>query len=289
MIKPSFEAINPLSQNSFLVRIFEEEAFTSSYHYHPEFELTLITKGSGKRYVGNHMDYFMEGDLVFLAANLPHCWKTDRIQKGEINASSTVIQFTENFMGADFFNKPELKDIKNLLERSSCGILFKGKIVPEISTAMKNMAREEVRFKQLTVLLEILYNLSITTNCTMLNRLSNIAVPIGSNLERLNAVFSYIIDNFKTGVTLNEAAKLAYMTPNAFCKYFKKNTHKTFIEVVLEYRLHYSTIQLIHTDKSVGQICFDCGFSDVAHFSRMFKKKMNISPLQFKKSFVNEL
>lgn len=289
MIKPSFEAINPLSQNSFLVRIFEEEAFTSPYHYHPEFELTLITKGSGKRYVGNHMDYFKEGDLVFLAANLPHCWKTDRIQKGEINASSLVIQFTENFMGADFFNKPELKDIKNLLERSSCGILFKGKIVPEISNAMKNMAREEVRFKQLAVLFEILYNLSITTECTTLNRLSNIAVPNGSNLERLNAVFSYIIDNFKTGVTLNEAAKLANMTPNAFCKYFKKNTHKTFIEVVLEYRLHYSTIQLIHTDKSVGQICFNCGFSDVAHFSRMFKKKMNISPLQFKKSFVKEL
>ena len=289
MIKPSFEAINQLSQNSFLVRTFEEEAFTSPYHYHPEFELTLITKGSGKRYVGNHMDYYEEGDLVFLAANLPHCWKTDCIQKGEINASSLVIQFTENFMGADFFNKPEMIDIKNFLERSRCGILLKGKIVAEISNAMQNMAGEEVKFKQLTVLFEILYNLAITTECTTLNRFSNFAVPNGSNLERLNAVFSYIINNFKTGVTLNEAANLANMTPNAFCKYFKKNTHKTFIEVVLDYRLRYSTIQLIHTDKSVGQICFNCGFSDVAHFSRMFKKKMNISPLQFKKTFAKEL
>jgi AraC-like DNA-binding protein len=289
MIKPSFEVINPLTRDSFLVRVFEEEAFTSPYHYHPEFELTIITKGSGKRYVGNHMDYFKEGDLVFLGANLPHCWKTDPINKGEINASSIVIQFSGNFMGEDFLNKPELTDIQSLLKRSSCGIVYRGALVAEISNAMKSMAKEAIRFKQLQSLLDILYKLSISPECTLLNRLNSIPTQNGSELERLNTVFSYIIDNFKIGVFLNEAARLANMTPNAFCKYFKKTTHKTFIEVVVEYRLHYSTIQLIHSNKSVCQICFDCGFNDVAHFSRMFKTKMNISPLQYRKTFFKDL
>ncbi|MEJ7739684.1 MAG: AraC family transcriptional regulator [Chitinophagaceae bacterium] len=289
MIKPAFEAINSLTENSFLVRVFEEEAFTSPYHYHPEFELTLITRGSGKRYVGNHMDHFKEGDLVFLGANLPHCWKTDPIHKGEINAGSIVIQFTENFLGADFFNKPELAVISNLLKRSSCGIQFKGAAGAAISEAIKNLAGEEVRFKQLLYLLDILYRLSITSDYTQLNRLNHIYTRNGNDLERLNTVFSYIIDNFKIGILLNEAASRANMTPNAFCKYFKKTTHKTFIEVVVEYRLHYSTIQLIHTNKSVAEICFDCGFNDVAHFSRMFKTKMNISPLQYRKTFVKNL
>ncbi|MEJ7766421.1 MAG: AraC family transcriptional regulator [Chitinophagaceae bacterium] len=289
MIKPYFEAIKPLTRDSFLVRIFEEEAFTSPYHYHPEYELTLITRGSGKRYVGNHMDHYKEGDLVLLAANLPHCWKTDPIRKGVNNAGSIVIQFTEDFMGADFFSKPELAGIKYVLKRSSCGILFNGAHAAEVSKTMQHIAMEEDRFKQFHCLLDILYKLSNIDDCISLNQLANISPQNGAELERINTVFSYIIDNFKIGVFLNEAARRANMTPNAFCKYFKKITHKTFIEVVVDYRLHYSTTQLLHTNKPVGQICFECGFNDVAHFSRMFKLRMKISPLQYRKSFVRDL
>ncbi|MEO6001321.1 MAG: AraC family transcriptional regulator [Chitinophagaceae bacterium] len=289
MIKPSYEIINSLTQQSFLLRIFEEEAFMSPYHYHPEFELTLITKGVGKRYVGNHMCHFKEGDLVFLGANLPHCWKTEPVCKGEINAKSIVIQFTRDFMGEDFFNKPEMAEVQNLLKRSGHGIVFKEPIIQEIADGLNNMVKEEVKFKLLHHLLDILFKLSTTSEYTLLNKFTTIFTQKGSELERLNTVFSYIIDNFKTGVLLNEAASLANMTPNAFCKYFKKVTHKTFIELVVEYRLHHSTTQLINTNKSVGQICYDSGFNDVAHFSRMFKTKMNISPLQYRKVFVKDL
>ncbi len=289
MIKPLFESINAQNDNSFSIRVFEQETFTSPYHYHPEFELTLINKGSGKRYVGNHLEHFNKGDLVFLGPNLPHCWKTDPYIKGEINASSIVVQFTNDFLGHDFFNKPELLGIKKLLERSQRGIVYNRSIVPEITRDLKKLGKEEMCFKKLHILLEVLHKLSVTADFTLLNRLNHIPIKSGGDLERINKVFSYIIDNFKTNVCLDEVAHLACMTPNAFCKYFKKVTHKTFIEVVVEYRLNYATTQLIHTNKSVGQICFDCGFNDVAHFIRMFKSKMEVSPLQYKKKFTENL
>lgn len=289
MIKPSFEPINFQNDNSFSIRLFEQEAFTSPYHYHPEYELTLITKGSGKRYVGNHMDHFNRGDLVFIGPNLPHCWKTDPGIKGEINACSIVVQFTNDFLGQEFFKKPELADIQKLFVRSQRGIVYHRPVVSEITHDLKNLGKEEMSFKKLHLLLAILHKLSITTDFTLLNRLNHVAIQSGGDLEKINKVFGYIIDNFKTNVCLDEVAKLAYMTPNAFCKYFKKVTNKTFIEVVVEYRLHYATTQLIHTNKSVAQICFDCGFNDVAHFIRMFKSKMEVSPLQYKKKFSENL
>lgn len=289
MIKPLFEPINARNDNSFSIRVFEQEAFTSPYHYHPEFELTLINNGCGKRYVGHHMDQFSKGDLVLLGPNLPHCWKTDPFVKGEINASSIVAQFTNDFLGQDFFNKPELSGIQKLLERSQRGIVFHCSVVPEISRDLKNLGKEEMSFKKLHIFLEVLHKLSITADFTLLNGLSYIPAQGGGDLERINKVFGYIIDNFKTNVSLDEVAGLACMTPNAFCKYFKKITHKTFIEVVVEYRLHYATTQLMHTNKSIAQICFDCGFNDVAHFIRMFKSKMEISPLQYKKKFSESL
>lgn len=289
MIKPLFEPINAHNDNSFLIRVFEQEAFTSPYHYHPEFELTLINKGCGKRYVGDHMDHFDKGDLVLLGPNLPHCWKTDPYIKGEINASSIVVQFTNDFLGQDFFNKPELSGILMLLERSQRGIIYNSSIVPEISGDLIKLNKEKTSFKKLHILLEVLHKLSITTDFTLLNHLSYIPIKSGGDLERINKVFGYIIDNFKTNVSLDEVANLACMTPNAFCKYFKKITHKTFIEVVVEYRIHYATTQLMHTNKSIAHICFDCGFNDVAHFIRMFKSKMETSPLQYKKKFSESL
>lgn len=289
MIKPLFEPISVQNDNSFSIRVFEQEAFTSPYHYHPEFELTLINKGCGKRYVGDHMDQFDKGDLVLLGPNLPHCWKTDRYIKGEISASSIVVQFTNDFLGHDFFNKPELSGIHKLLERSQRGIVYHRSVVSEISRDLKNLDKEEMSFKKLHIFLEVLHKLSIATDFTLLNRLSYITIQSGGDLERINKVFGYIIDNFKTNVSLEEVANLACMTPNAFCKYFKKITHKTFIEVVVEYRLHYATTQLMDTNKSIAQICFDCGFNDVAHFIRMFKSKMEISPLQYKKKFSESL
>jgi AraC-like DNA-binding protein len=289
MIKASFEPISFQNDNSFSIRLFEQEAFTSPYHYHPQYELTLITKGSGKRYVGNHMDHFKRGDLVFLGPNLPHCWRTDPCIKGEINAGSIVVQFTDDFLGHEFFKKPELADIQKLFIRSQRGIVFHRPVVSGITHDLKNLGKEEMSFKKLHLLLEILHKLSITTDFTLLNPLNHEAIQSGGDLERINKVFGYIIDNFKTNVCLDEVAKLAYMTPNAFCKYFKKVTNKTFIEVVVEYRLHYATTQLIHTNKSVAQICFDCGFNDVAHFIRMFKSKMEVSPLQYKKKFSENL
>lgn len=289
MIKPSYEAVSSLNERSFLLRVFKQEAFTFPYHYHPEFELTLITKGSGKRYVGNHVDHYNEGDMVFLPPNLPHCWKSDTVLNGKMNAGSIVIQFTEDFMGKDFFNKPELSGVSDLLKRSCGGMVFEEALVKEISRILIIMAGEENKFRQLQCLLDILYRLSATKKYVLLNRMNHLTSRNGTDLERLNKVFNYIIDNFKAGVSLDHAAGLANMTPNAFCRYFKKTTRKTFIEMVVDYRLHFSTIQLIQTSKSVAQICFDSGFNDVAHFSRMFKTKMNISPLQFRKNFVNAL
>src|ERR1700744_4515179 len=126
MIKASFEVLQTGNRQSFLVRRFDQWAFDGPYHFHPEYELTYITKGAGKRYVGSHMEDFSAGDLVLLGPNLPHCWKLGELAGPQADAGAVVVQFNENFLGDDFFNKPELQEIKKLFQRSVSGISFKG-------------------------------------------------------------------------------------------------------------------------------------------------------------------
>lgn len=102
----------------------------------------------------------------------------------------------------------------------------------------------------------------------------------------MNTVMAYIIDNFKGNLSLDAAAGIAHMTTNAFCKFFKKSTRKTFMEMVIEYRLNYARQLLVQTDKPVSEIAFESGFQDVSHFFKLFKAKLKLSPLQYRKKFL---
>ncbi|HZI68986.1 MAG TPA: AraC family transcriptional regulator, partial [Hanamia sp.] len=116
----------------------------------------------------------------------------------------------------------------------------------------------------------------------------SVPVQTDDNRERINKIFAYIVENFHEEVFLNKAAEIIGMTPNAFCKFFKKMTRKTFMETVINYRINSATQQLTETDKSITDICFECGFRDVSHFYKTFSAHMKMSPLNYRKQFLNE-
>jgi len=288
MIKASYEVLQPSSGHSFLIRTFGKEGFDAPYHFHEEYELTYIVHGHGKRYVGSHMENFSSGDLVLLGASLPHCWKLEADGAGHEEACAIVIQFSGNFLGDDFLNKDELQGIKKLLHESASGICFNGATRITIDHALMHLPGEKNNFKMLMQLLEILHRLAVSTEYKLLDQHRSIAEQSRAEQERINPVFAYLVENFRGDISLDQASYIAHMTPNAFCKYFKKITRKTFMETVIEYRLNYATQQLEQTDKPISQISFDSGFGDVSHFYKMFKHKMHQSPLNYRKTFMRE-
>jgi len=289
MIKASFEIIQPSGSQSFLLRKFDRSAFDAPYHFHPEYELTYILNGNGKRYVGSHMGDFTSGDLVLLGPNMPHCWKLEEDNEPQEQASAIVVQFDGAFLGNDFFNKSELQYIKKLFQKSSCGISFNGETQTAVNKSLELLSKEKNSFRMLIGLLELLQRLASSNNYVLLDQNMSIAERSIAEQERINPVYSYLVENFRQQVSLDVAAGIANMTTNAFCKYFKKITRKTFMETIIEYRLNYAIQQLVQTDKPISDISFESGFGDVSHFYKMFKNKMHISPLNYRKKFMGSL
>lgn len=289
-MKASVEILYPKSDQSFLVRKFDKSAFEAPYHYHSEFELTAIIKGRGKRYIGNHMVDFKEGDLVLVGAELPHCWKLESSETNENEeASAIVVQFTRNFLGADFFDKIELAGIKKLLEESHYGIHFSEDISKKIQKQLISLNKRKNHFKSLLRLMTILHELESSENHIILDKQRATSELDSTEQARINPVMAYIVDNFNDKISLNKAAEIAHMTPNAFCKFFKKVTRKTFVQMVLAYRLNYARQKLIQTDKPISEISFESGFGDVSHFYKMFKAETKLSPLNYRKKFMQGL
>ena len=289
MIKASFEVLQSVRGQSFLVRRFGNAAFDAPYHFHPEYELTCIVKGTGKRYIGNHMDDFTAGDLVLLGPNLPHCWKLEPGKEVQTDASAIVVQFDEGFLGGGFFDKNELKHIKKLFQKSGSGICYNLATRDAVNKSLLALIKEKDSFRLLIGLLEILQRLALSAEFVLLDQNRVVAQRSLVDQERINPVFAYLVENYRGQVSLDAAADVANMTTNAFCKYFKKITRKTFMETIIEYRLNYAIQQLVQTDKPISEISFDSGFGDVSHFYKMFKSKMHLSPLNYRKKFMRSL
>src|SRR5690349_12668643 len=150
MLKASLEVISAPKSASFVIQRFDKKGFEAPFHYHPEYELTYITEGEGKRFVGNNMAGFQNNDIVLIGSNLPHCWKLD---KKNSRAGSIVIQFRSEFLRNDFFKFPEMSNIQKLLTKCSSGIEFNGRIKEIIKENMLSALNEKNDFKKLMILL----------------------------------------------------------------------------------------------------------------------------------------
>jgi len=286
-MKASFESIQASEHHSFIARRFEENGFSAPYHFHPEYELTLIIQGYGKRYVGTHMNDYATGDLVLLGSNLPHCWKTAPSASNE-KSISIVIQFQKYFLGKDFFSAPEAKRILQLLNNSNYGVQFTGDTLL-LQQEMQKIVYEPDPFKKLLSILTILHELASASEYVLIDK-QNAHPGLSINeQERIHAAMGYIVENFQNNISLKTVAALTNMTPEAFCKYFKKMSRKTFIEVVNDYRIDFAIGQLVNTEKSIVQIGFDSGFNDISNFYKTFKDRTRLSPLSYRKTFVTRV
>ena len=96
-------------------------------------------------------------------------------------------------------------------------------------------------------------------------------------------------NNYKYNLNLDQYANLALMSLSTFKREFKKTFNDAPAKWILKNRLKLAAQLLENTSLSVTEVAFECGFENQTHFSRIFKEKMAISPLQFRLKFHGEM
>jgi AraC-like DNA-binding protein len=215
---------------------------------------------------------------------LPHCWKNETIGL-EDSSQAVVVQFKADFLGEKFFTIPEMQAVSHLLEKSASGLVITGNTRNRIAKELIFLLNVPPVQKVLG-LLDLLNTIAQAPQDYQILESQNQAYQLAKvDLERINKVYAYVIENYTQEVHLETAAYLANMTETAFCRYFKKVTKKTFLDVVTEYRIKHACNLLIGTDKQVAEVCFESGFGNVSHFNKQFKTFTGQSPLGYRKLF----
>lgn len=286
MIKPVLEYLPVKEEDVFFAAHFNYAGYPASYHFHPEFEIVLITEGSGKRMAGKEMSDFEVDDLTLIGPFLPHLYRNAEEYYGHgsgKNAGSLVIHFLENTIGNEFLSSPAARKVREMLGNSVHGLDFTGKEKYEIIEKLHDIPYKK-GLKKLISLVEVLEMMSECTKLSITKADKPLKTVPGPN--KLEGIFDYLFQHFREPITLDHLADISNLTRTSFCRYFKSRTRRTCNEVLTELRLNYARRQLIETEKSVLEICFDSGFNNISNFNRFFKEKYNISPLQYRKGHI---
>jgi len=253
--------------DSFLVYSRIKDDFNYPLHFHPEYELNFIHKGSGiRRVIGDHIGEITDYELVLVGPNLPHCWEIHNCSNEGIHEITIHIQ--KDLLDETLLSRSVFKPVKDMLKRSLNGISFSEETI-------KNVMPRLIKLPKKTGINYFLEFISI-----LHSNLNNY-----ENSDKIKKVHEFVQDNFQRKISLGEISSLVNMTSVSFNRFIKKRTGKTFISYVNGMRISYASKLLIETDLSVGEIAYKCGFNNLANFNRMFKKIKNNTPSEFKTEF----
>lgn len=285
-MKPILEKLPKDSSESFVVKFFDYNYYPTPWHFHPEYEIVLVTESEGKRFIGDNISNFSPGNLTLIGPNLPHLYRNDAAYYrpgSKLKAKSIVVHFLENSFGDNFLSLPEVKKIRQLLERSAKGLDIGGVTNKTVSNKLHELTQVS-GFSRYLKLLEILQVLSESRNCKFISG-GNVMGVNEKEAERIDNVLKFVMKNFGDNITLLDAAKVANMAENSFSRFFKQRTRKTFTNYVNELRLNHAAKLLIENNKTIVDVCYQCGFNNLSNFHRHFKIMYRVSPLNYRKTY----
>lgn len=169
------------------------------------------------------MRRFRPGDVVLIGSGLPHLSLNDKIyfEKKNMQAEAWGVYFDYDCFGKEFFNIPDLYQIRHLLEKAKVGLEIFSKNQSQIIEMIKQIGVLE-GFEKVISLLSILNLIARGTN-KPLSSLSFINEYPKSN-SKLDKVYAYMLKNFNSDISLNDVADHVCMNSSAFSRFFKKVT-----------------------------------------------------------------
>jgi len=289
-MKPLYRKLPAELESSFSARHDIMPNFGNVWHYHAELELHYTIRGEGIRFIGDNISQFAADEIILVGEKLSHAWrcKDEYFQNNpDYNIEAIVLQFLPDCMGKQLLQLPESYLIPRLFEKAKSGLLIKGETRSLVAQLMHDCVNE-TGLGRVISLLQILKTIAESDECeTIVKTQTTFHQSNEADNIRLNNIFNYTHTHYRNDITLEEVANIANLSITSFCRYFKMMTRKTYYDFLVEIRISHACRLLVENKMPTEVICFECGFNNVSNFYRHFKKVMGLTPLEYKKRYLN--
>lgn len=259
--------------------------FTSfPMHWHDEMEIILVNEGAFEINVDLENYVARKGDIIILRPCTLHAFK----QYKKESVRYHTILFDVSMLHHDVTDACFVKYFKPFLENQfAYPIIIKPEyegqsaFVSYIQALLKLYEKKEPFFElEIKAQLYSMFRLFFQEFCTMEEKQLNIK---SEAVENIKIVLDYMKEHYAQNITIHELANLLHFSEQYFMRFFKKHTGMTCVDYINDYRLNRATDLLAGTDITIMEIAMKVGMNNVSYFNRMFKRKFQITPRDYRK------
>jgi AraC-like DNA-binding protein len=237
-----------------------------------------------RRIVGDSNEIIDEFDLVLITSpDLEHVWEQNTCTSEDIR--EVTVQFYFDLSEDSFLSHNPFNSMRKMMLEARKGLSFPLEAIMRVYHLIDTLSSVKDGFYAVTQFMTILYELSKCDGARTLATSSYAKVEAGSDSRRILKVKNYISQNYMDEIRLATMAGIAGMSPSAFSRFFKLHTGRNLSEYIIDLRLGYASRMLVDTSKSIAEISYACGFNNLSNFNRIFKKKKNCSPSEFRENY----
>ncbi|MDX5418073.1 MAG: AraC family transcriptional regulator [Hymenobacteraceae bacterium] len=271
----------PKSSREF-VRFQEDRQpyFYDKLHQHPEIQLSCLLKGEGKLIVGDYIGRFQPGELYLLGRNVPHVFRSDQVYYGadsKLESHGLIVFFDTEAVGSVFWEAEELQEAKRYFDSLKGCYRLRGMnkdaLIQEV-IQLKNKSGLDKVLGGLRILRMLMQKADLE-RLNLDDRVKDLTEREG---RRMDLVLQFLVEQSHRAIPLEEAAAVASLSKEAFCRFFKERTRKTFTAFLNEMRISNACQLLLKEETTVAGVAYTVGFSNLSHFNRVFKSIVGCSP-----------
>ena len=279
-MKPLHFTIPVTPDKSVLVQEDKIPQFYPYLHRHKETQLIWIIKGQGTLIVDNHFHDFSDNDIFLIAPQQSHVFRGQSTDPSSEVHSLSVFYDPDGVLNS-LLNLPELRPFHAFLKEYRGGFKVPENQAPFIAKRMLKI-QKAAHTDQIIHFLHLLRAFcKMEPKPGLLAPLNTEAISEGEGL-RMSKIYNYVLKNYKNPLTLDDVAAAAHLTPQAFCRYFKKHTGVTFVTFLNELRVTEACRNLTSgTFDNISGVAYSCGFNSIANFNRVFKSVAGTSPKDY--------
>ncbi|MBI1770495.1 MAG: helix-turn-helix transcriptional regulator [Bacteroidetes bacterium] len=272
-----------IKKEAFRFQLDRGRHFYDQLHQHSEIQIMLIEEGEGTLIAGDYVGRFAPNDLFVIGSGQPHVFRSDKnffLPKSKLRSKAVSIYFNENYMGSSFWQLEEMKAVRKFATRTSRGMQIIGKAKDEMIEIICDLKSSNGVHK-LVLFLSLLKKLTESKG-------KFLAVSPSGDFKseegkRMNAILQFTFRESHRKIYLEEAAEVAHLSVEAFCRYFKMHTQKTYTSFLNEVRVSNACRLLINKDLTVQDVCYQSGFNNISNFNRIFKRVIGKQPSKYMK------
>jgi len=249
------------------------EIFYDKLHQHEEIQLCAIVNGEGSLVIGDSINEYKSGDVLIIGSNLPHVFKSDT-SNCDTSFMKTLF-FTKTSFGEAFFELGDFTEMQKLFKMSeSGGIVTSNKTeVLALFTSLKKTSN----FERFIIFLQIVSEL-LKAEINPLSKFIYQKKYSDNEGKRMSNIMEFTMNNFNKEIDLDTIAGISNMTTNAFCRYFKQRTNKTYFQFLIEVRIESACRLLKNHDALIAEVSDKSGFKNISNFNRKFKEIKGVTP-----------